>query len=433
MKFKSIVFICYILSIFIQCIIVLVSDASQVDDSENYLRLAYRITNSGEWYPSLIDNYPDYKLDYSFFIHSPGYVNYLAFLLIIVKHVKGILLINVAINAILGYELFYIGKKYFNEKTGYIVLLLFSIYPTNYGIVCLTGNELIYTMLAFTLIILFTKNKIIYIILTGILIGFANWMRPFLFILFIVLCFLTFYSNDNLINKIKKLTILASSMVLTVFIIGFTTYERFGSFVFQSTTGGYNLIIGANDHADGSFSKEVFKKGNLGYIGSNTSLDVTELDHIWKERAIFWIKKHPTQWILLFPKKFFYLYCSDSHAMSALSGNIKAPVQSRDYTLKMIHTFPKYNKFQWLLFYNQLFYVTCLLLSLFGSYLIIKEKNKIAQALLLYWILGTVMNLLLFGGSKFHYPYMPIILLFASFVISKRYDKNKFKLKNIKL
>lgn len=44
----------------------LVSDASQVDDSENYLRLAYRITNSGEWYPSLIDNYPDYKLDYSF-------------------------------------------------------------------------------------------------------------------------------------------------------------------------------------------------------------------------------------------------------------------------------------------------------------------------------------------------------------------------------
>lgn len=427
MKFKTITIIFFVFSIFTQIVIVLLSDGSQIDDSKNYLRLAYRIIESGQWYPNYLDIHPYiYENDYSYYIHSPGYVNYLAFCLMIVKSVKGVLFINILINAILGYELFYIGKKYFNEKTAYIVLFLFSIYPTNYAIILLTGNELIYTMSVFTIILLYLKDKTLYIILSGILTGYANWMRPFLPVLLMVICFIAYFCKDNLKHKVKNISIFILSLGLTIFIIGYSTYQRFDSFIIQSTTGGYNLLVGANDKADGSFSKLVFQKGNLGYITPSDNLTTVQLDQIWRKRAIHWIENHPVQWMSLFPKKFFYMYIHDSHAMNTLSGNIEESVQSKEYTLKMIHNFPKYSVFQWLLFYNQLFYMVCITISLIGVYFIIKEKNRMGQALLLFWIMGTAMNLILIGGSKFHYPYMPVILLCTSFVISKYSSKFSF-------
>ena len=40
----------------------------------------------------------------------------------------------------------------------------------------------------------------------------------------------------------------------------------------SGSTLGINLIMGANDHMNGTVNDEVFKKGDIGYIEKNTNV-----------------------------------------------------------------------------------------------------------------------------------------------------------------
>lgn len=407
---KKRIIILFLFSLILQVILVFFSDGTQNGDMAGYEYMANIIAKSGQLYPNNNFLYTDY-------IHSPGYVNFLGFTIWLFGTIKGALYLNVLLNAILAFEIFYLARHFFNETTAYLSLFLFVIYPTTYGIVYFAGSDLPSTILFLGAIILYSQRKLKYAILAGVLVALGNWIRPFIPALLIVILYMTYAFHKGM--RIKLFSGFAATLILTVCLIGFSVSRNFKYFSFQASTAGVNMIMGANDDADGSYDNTVLGEGKIGYINPNDSLDVIERDQYWRSKSIEWIQQNPVKWVKLIPFRLAFMYAHDPHAMYPLSGDMTLEVEGREYNIEMVKNFPHWNSFQWVMFYNQIFYMTCLFLACVGAYYIIKSRNKMGLTLLLYWFLGTCMILFIVGCNRYHYPYMPVIILFASYAIGR--------------
>ena len=90
---------------------------------------------------------------------------------------------------------------------------------------------------------------------------------------------------------------------VTVCVIGGIAYFNCGYFAYQATTGGYNLLMGASEGADGTSKFEVFGEGGAGYLSEKQKSEMTfkEKDAFYKSEAMKWIKENPGDYIKLMP------------------------------------------------------------------------------------------------------------------------------------
>ncbi len=405
-------------SVVIQVLLVLNFNSSQVSDQAVYLKLAENITVNNTFYPSNLNIYDDY-------IFAPGYINYLSLILKVFGNIRAILYFNIFLLLTINFELFFLSKKYFSEKTAWLTLLLSSIYLTHYGIILYTSTELLFTSLALGCICLYTLDKLPYVVLSGILLALANWSRPFLPVFIVVIILMSLFLTQR---KIFKFGVFFAALITTLFIIGFVSYKSSGFFVIQSSTSGVNLIMGANDFADGSYESTIFKRGNPGYISKNDSLLFNIRDKYLRETALNWIEDNPIKYLGLIPKKLYFMYIHDFHSLAPLSGDMGYKAGSKEEIVNTIKNFPRLKLVQWLMFVNQIFYILVLLIGSYSYLLLIKNKNKMAILLGLIWILGTCMTIITVGGSRYHFPYIPILIIFTSHFVIGAFDRYKLKL-----
>ena len=416
---KRVAWLCFAASILLQLFYISICATEQESDALGYVRLAERAVAEDTIYPSSQNIYSNY-------IFAPGYVNFLALLLRIFGSIKAIQFVNIGLMVALILELFYLTRKYVNERVAYIVMLLFSFYPTTYGMIYYTTTELFYMVLVFGAICLFVQQRLLWVFLAGITVATANWVRPFLPVMFLVIIALAFAAIPKR-YRIRNLTVFTIATSVCIMTIGTMTYSRIGYFNFQSSTSGVNLIMGANDDADGSYDPTVFEEGNIGYIADRDNKTFNERDAYWRSRGLTWILEHPGRWICLFPAKLFYMYAIDSYALGQFSGDVHNRAESRNYWFGMLSSFPHWGVLEYLVAYNQLFYLICLCLSLYGIVLSIKNKNFIILTLVLYWFLGTALTLATVGGARYHYPYMPVIFLLTAMTIDNMINKYRSK------
>ena len=417
-KLGKIAVLIFSLSVIIQLLFVIWIEVVQISDFATYQNYATNVVEHNTWYPSIESIYTNY-------IFAPGLVNYFALLILIFKSAKAILFFNVLLNLILAMEIFYIARKFFGETVSYIFLLLFSLYPTTYGIVLYSASELPFMVLSFGAIVALLQKKTKYIVLAGILVGLANWIRPFLPVMILVGVYICWQITERG-RRVKSFLVYMVSTILIIVSIGMFTYSRIGYFNYQSTTSGYNLIMGANDDADGSYDNTVFKEGNIGHISNWDSLTFGQRDVFWRNQAIDWIKENPAKWILLIPYKAINLFLLDLYALTPFSGDMSNEVESKAYLLSMFKNFPNWKFINWLMVYNQLFYYTILVLSLIGISKSVRVRNKVAISLNIFLFFMIAITLAVVGGGRYHYPMMPLLILFAAYYISLKINKSNF-------
>ncbi len=415
MKFnlKYYSFFLLIISIIIQFILVINYSGDQISDQAVYLDLAKQTSSTNSFYPSTNDIYSN-------FIFAPGYVNYLSIILKLFHTEKAILIINIILLLLINFEIFYLAKKYFSSKVAFISLILSCFYSTYYGIILYTSTELLFTSLSIGAICLFTKEKLYNIIFAGIFLGLANWVRPFLPVYLIIILLITIFVVNR---KIVRISIFSLSLFITILTIGLATQRSSSFFLYQSSTGGVNLIMGASDMADGSYNSSILQKGNAGYIQNEDKVTFKVRDAQLKKIAFNWIVNNPIKYLKLVPKKIFYMYAHDFHALAPLSGDMTYNAGSRSNIISTLKNFPNLIFIQWIMIYNQLFYFLIIILSFIGFFRMIKLKNKIGIILGLVWVLGTGLTIVTVGGSRYHFPYMPILILLASVTICCFFDK----------
>ncbi len=406
----------YILTLFaiLQLIVVFVWGNQQYSDAQSYINLAIHSLSKNTIYPNKDNIFSDY-------IFAPLFVNYIALVLSIIKNVKVLMVMNVLFNLIVAVQIHKFCKNTLGLKFANITLILYCLYPLNYG-----SNLFVLTELPFMAFTFYILNRIIFnygyknALITGIIVGISNGVRPYL-PLFIVLfiCSLAihyFKEKVKLTNLLKQGALFMAGIAMMITIFGALSYRNMGYFVFQSTTAGTNLIMGANPDADGSYNGEVFDEGKIGHITNDMTFK--ERDSFWKAQSIKWIKEKPLDYFLLIPKKLFFLYATDLHSLGYFHPKGFTSVQGRPYIENnLIKPFPRLTFFNYFLIFCQLLYMVILLVSCIGIVYAIKRKDIPYLMLLSYIILGTALILLIVGGSRYHYPFMPAFIVLASYGI----------------
>lgn len=417
-KINSAIIALVILFAIIQIIEIHFLNVEQDSDFKLYVDYARKVINTGHIYP-------DHSEVYSNWIIAPGYINFLAVLLLVFKNnLRHALYFNILMNLILLFEVYFLASKIGNKKIGKIAVVLFCMYMTNYGEILYAGTELIFVVLAYGALCLFLKDKHKYYLISGILLAIANWIRA-LMIPFIVVMVLFFVFKRR---NYKKLITFFLGIVITCSVIGLATYKDFGYFSFQSITTGPNLLMGANDNAKGNFNDDVLAPGGIGYSArNNPKLTVKQRNAFWVNEAVNWIEKHPVKYIGLMPAKLYYMYKEDYSILYKLAANDFRFIYRGFGNNFSIYWFFKRVIGVLTYRFNFLYYALLMILSIVGTVLAVlkREYKFLIFSGLVFFITG--FTILLVGHDRYHYPCMYSVIILVAYSIDHLYRRHKNK------
>ena len=399
-------------------VIILFWGAPQGSDQGEYMKLAQRCFDRGEWYPMAEDVYAASS------IWAPGLINYFILQFKLFGTLNLNMVLNLLMNVGIAAEIFFLGKKFFTERTAMIAVILWCLLYSNLMIVAPSGTEIPFLFIALSGFCLTLRPKIDLMVLAGVLFAVANWIRP------LVIIFLLMSLVYMLVKKYswKQFASLLVSLGIVIIIIGKATEAKIGYFVYQSVTSGVNLIMTANDRAYGGVATSLLSDStSTAYIKDCEKLTFAERDSIWKARGVDWIREHPVRYAYLFVKKLGGLYVEDSWADRPILGGygfvdsyaVAGNVSHRAFINKAVQMGLK-----------SLVYYGILILCCYSIVVHRHEWLTYKSILLLLLLAGTFSTCLFSVSPHYHYPFMFVIVLFAAYgveyILNKKtnYEKN---------
>jgi hypothetical protein len=414
----------YLLSFYfvIQILLLFRFPVQYSSDSGYYYKLAQDCISQRGIYPLPQHLFED-------FIVAPLYVNIITFLLIIFNSSLTIGIFNIVLNALQIFLLYKITALIINKNAALISVLMYMLYLNNLGLILLNLTELLFTVTVSGSIYFYLKKTSWSWFISGIFCGMSIAIRPFgwaLIISFLVIIIYKIYKKEVCF---QSLIYLPTGLFAFILLFGSITYLSFGKFVYTSDKGPLNILMGANDHANGGFYENVFEKGESGYIEHPENLTFYQKHDFWMNQAVSWISAHPVKWIMLFPKKLFNMFAWDDISVSKLIFNnfslynfLKA-VKEHIPLSNVIGGFTGLQIIIWalLILYHHLIYYFIIIFFIFGlmKFRTIVFHNPDFNILLLFITIGIIIILVAVGDPRFKYPYMFIIFIFNSLFISK--------------
>lgn len=403
--------------IVVQLVILTTIPVSYTSDSFNYYRLAQESLTAHSFYPAPQHLYEDY-------IIAPLFVNILVFVLSIYNSVSSIVLFHICANFLQLFLVYKLAAEIFDQKAAKTAVILYVFYLNSLGFIVMNLTELVFNCFVLGSIFFFLKGNKKSYFAAGVLAGAAIGVRPIgwvLLIIYLTIALRRGYKNQK--DKKPSLTLVGTALFIILF--GGSTYLSFGHFIFTSTNGPVNILIGASDQATGAFNAHVFDRGNSGYISNPEQKTFYEKGKIWKEQAQTWILLHPLKWVSLFPMKIVHIFIWDDITISRFFENgkwnlyrvMKEISISRNPT-KVLLGFPIYEKILFIIvqLVHHLYY--CLLSWLFIIFIMKNMKkmmlNKGVFIMISFIFFGVFLNLTTFGDARFKYPYVIMVLVLIS-------------------
>ena len=256
------------------------------------------------------------------------------------------------------------------------------------------------------------SNKWYFIILSGVVLALANWVRP-LAIAWMFSVIIYFFLNKS---SYKKYACYIAGYIIMIIIIGSITKINFEDFNYASTTGGWNLIMGANDDCSGNYNDIVFREGNIGYISNEDKnvLSYKQQDSTYMSRSIKWIIENPINYISYIPAKVKELFLYDNQY--DMSGDVIINQNKFVFILSKL-TFS--NKI--VRFCGNLLYWFLLACSSVALIFFFKDKRVIFIQLII--MITTFMTLVTVGHPRYHQIFMPYIIISTAFIVEKLISK----------
>ena len=408
---KTFAFISWIIMVVFQLVIFIRFDGPQLSDSKGFLKIAEVNSAQGLFYPSKGDMAAPY-------ISGNGIVNILILIYRFTSSLKPFYVLNILLVQLLLFSCIYILKKVFRDSTvHYWFTILFCLLSTMSTEIANVRTEIPYTSLCLFAIAMMYSDCKFRSVICGIVLAVANWIRPLSIVAIVVCLFIIIYKKD----KFRHFLGVAAGYACIILIIGGFSYFYCGNFIYQSTTLGYNLIMTANDYADGSYMGEVFDEGMPAYIPPEKTAGMTykDYDEYYKEISIDWIKKNPVKYIAQTPKKLVYLYATETYANSTMYNNEKSTSGMkyiRGIADKLTgNSTERFYVADAVACFTQLWYMMILLLFAVGTVIMLKLKKWRGMLPVYLMMAGfTAVVVIIVGGARYHFPMLPEILMPAS-------------------
>lgn len=381
-------------------IIIYLGDIEQMRDAYGYMNNALFCYDNNCLAPSI-------KECFSVYVQSPGYTNFLVIVYAIFHSFKAVMWLNLIMNSVVVYEIYWLGKHFYTKKVGVIASVLFALMINNLFVPLHILSELPFLFIGLSGFLFVCKGRNCDLVIASILFAIGYTIKPLIYAFFIPAIILLIIRKYNW----KSYIAIFFPYIILLQLYGFKVQQETGVKVTSSTTGGFCLCMSAiSPWADYT----VFQEGGFAYIEETQKLNVLQKDSIRKTKAIEIILNQPSIFIMNCLKKPFLLFKVDSWAFHTSLWNI--------YKEKLME--PKYNIVSkyFIRGFNHVFdFPYRIVMALFFVSLYFLQRNIFSEKglLLLIAILGIGATCLFHVEYRYHYPYMFVFCIWAASLFEK--------------
>ena len=317
-------------------------------------------------------------------------------------------------------------RRIFNsEAAARLGVLLLTIYPNHVGYTAFTLTEIYFTfllLLGIYIYIYLARHGWIWLTISGLVFGLATLTKPqviFLPGLLVLLQLLYGGPKANVRDSTVRGIVIYLMMASLMIPWAMRNSHIFGDTVLVSTNGGATLLTGNNPSADGGYIENDPLVAQRNFSVS----DQVAADRRAKELALSWIKENPGRFITLVPLKIWHLWAKDGEIEWGYQAGYRNYEQYR-------HIF---RSVRWA---NQILYTLLLAGALAGFALLVRNGRNVTWPWILigYCLMTylTLISIIFSGQSRFHFPAMPWIIMYASWAVvtlsrtewEKRHEKS---------
>jgi 4-amino-4-deoxy-L-arabinose transferase-like glycosyltransferase len=290
------------------------------------------------------------------------------------------------------------GRIFRSKLAGRIALALLAFLPNHIAYVSITSSEILFAFLATLGVALLIRGReregVWLRLAAGLVLGLATWTKPTAVLLPALVLGVLYFREWGRLTRGAAIVYLA--LALTLVPLGVRNGRAFGRFVFVSTNGGINLVIG---NMPGAYTPGVFWNRELTAIVRSETGEV-ERDARAKALAIDWMRRHPLATLAALPGKFFALYWAD---VDGFGWN-----RAGDERLS--------NHPAWgpLRLGSQLYYLAITTLALLSWRYRRRFDRRLSGVGVALFLYTTAAYLAFFGAARFHFPLVPWIAGYAA-------------------
>ena len=381
----------------LQLLILAIFGYTPYPDSNGYISIAEECIAGNDWYPiaTKLNDYP--------FLWNIGAINAVVLTFKLFHSVTPLLVVYSLMKGITAGLFYAVTRKTNGSHAALVALILYIVYPANYGEGTSVLSEL--PFMFFIMLGIYLSIVRNYSIIGGMMLATANWFRP-MGIVFLVALLIFF------LFKWRKSLKLVIGYAVMITIIGCATMHRTGLFLYQAKTGWMALMDDSSDHAQKSMK-----------VRERTDWNVAQKDSAWQSLFIDWLKDHPTEYVKQMPPKLVNTYVSDNVNLCTFIPNKtdKEYMYEEVSMQTLIDSFPKLSAVQWLTVINLIVYLCIIACAFCSLYWFNRNKYLLPVSIVL---IGTL--LLLFvghGEARFHIPFMPFFMMLSAVFINKKVCK----------
>ena len=413
----------------------LVFGYTPTNDGEGYLELARVCLAEGQPYPTIsLMHYDELP-----FIWNIGIINLTALSLLLSNSIIPLLLLMCLMKAGTAWLVGQVSCYLFNHKTAVIAILLYILYPNNWGQSTMISSEIPSDFFSLLAVFLFIKavfsnisswkeNKKL-LILSGLVLAFGNWFRPTATIMVLALAV---YALARLKKESwRPFLLMVGGYISFIIVVGSSTYMRTGHFVYQARSLWFSMVDECYDGAEVAphWGQPIWPEGYPRYIENHEQLDCFECERIWQERSMDWLKNHKVEYLKKIPGRIYYMYQSDYDNLPVFLSH-KEHAEDNYITLPFRHLLSEASTLsfaQWMALFTMIFYGLLLLMAAMGIIRLTLQGEFQKLALPLFIIVGgtLILTLVMHGETRFKSPFMPWIFIMAATFLAMKNWKNK--------
>lgn len=306
---------------------------------------------------------------------------------------------------------FWIAQRLFRSHlTAFIAALIVAIHPSFIAYTGILASEPLFTGLSLwgSLVLLKARDDRRKLLWGGVLFGLAALVRPQAIVVPLIVLAAAWFIDDKPVRsfafwRAAGLTMVAAIAVMSPWLV--RCWVVFGEPVFVSTNGGDNLLIGANEKAEGRYRNP----DDSGLVRAS-SMTETERDKAARAAGKDWLLHNKRRWLKLAAPKlentFWYATDAPYWAFQKQFGVLTAPGLGADK--------PLYKTSQSVAQGFQNLLMTLLLIGTAGLFLLkIGPKPRVPVPALPFLMIGFVgaLSVVFFGNPRFGFPAAPFIAM----------------------
>lgn len=388
------------------------------NDGNGYLEYAQWCLSEGSPYPtiSIYQQTP--------FIWNIGIINLTELSLWIFGSILPILLLFCVLKAAIAFLTALIAGKLFGERIAIAAIILFILYPNNWGQSTMLSSEIPSTFLCLMAVFLVVnhtfKNPWTYAFI-GVLLGLANWCRPTAAIFIVsIIIYLLISNNKSYRKAIQPIGTLLAGFLLFIVVVGTSCYLRTGHFVYQARNYWFSMVDECYDGAAVAphWGQPIWPEGTPRYIEGHEQMNCFDFDRIWRQRSIDYLKDHKLNYLKKIPGRLYYMYQSDYDYCTFLIAE-KSDAANNYITLPIRHILTEIStlsRTQWLALVCLIFYGALLILAFIGTVRLFRQCRFMQLFLPLFILVAGSLALVLVmhGETRFKDPFMPYLFMLAA-------------------